>query len=30
VTLQLRETLEYDEQPWRFLLLDRDSKFGLM
>jgi hypothetical protein len=30
VTLQLRETWEYDEQPQRFLLFDRDSKFGLM
>jgi len=28
VTLQLRETWEYGEQPQRFLLFDRDSRFG--
>jgi len=28
VTLQLRETWEYDKQPQPFLLFDRDSKFG--
>jgi hypothetical protein len=28
VTLQLRETWEYDEQPQPFLLFDRDSKFA--
>ena len=28
VTLQLHETWEYDQQPQRFLIFDRDSKFG--
>jgi transposase InsO family protein len=28
VTLQLHETWEYGEPPQRFLLFDRDSKFG--
>lgn len=28
VTLQLHETWEYDQQPQRFMIFDRDSKFG--